>query len=181
MATSADTGWTTWPIHKSYLPVMQKIVLRASAGELSERNIRVGQPFDQSFPAAGAGAAVTVVTPKGQPVATKLQPAGGVSQFHFEQTDLSGPYQVRIGPPLALESLVRRQHRPGRERSDQARPAGFDRGPAGLEFSVFDQLEGVDRGCAVGRPPRRAAPPAALRPADHAPGRIDTGVEIRAP
>ncbi|MFI5459266.1 MAG: BatA domain-containing protein [Isosphaerales bacterium] len=104
VATSADTGWTTWPIHKSYLPVMQKIVLRASAGKLSELNIRVGQPFDRSFPAAGAGAAVTVVTPKGQPVATKLQPAGGVSRFHFEQTDLSGRYQVRIGPPLALES-----------------------------------------------------------------------------
>jgi len=104
VATSADTGWTSWPIHKSYLPVMQKIVLRASAGKMSELNIRVGQPFDRSFPAAGAGAPVTVVTPKGQPVATKLQPAGGVSQFHFEQTDLSGPYQLRIGPPLARES-----------------------------------------------------------------------------
>ena len=54
VATSADTGWTTWPLHKSYPPVMQQIVLRASAGRLAERNIRVGQPFDQSFPAAGA-------------------------------------------------------------------------------------------------------------------------------
>jgi hypothetical protein len=104
VATSADTGWTTWPIHKSYLPVMQQIVLRASAGRLSERNIRVGQPFDQSFPATGAGAAITVVRPGGQPVATRLQPAGGLSQFHFEQTELSGPYQLRIGPPLAQES-----------------------------------------------------------------------------
>ena len=104
VATSADTGWTTWPIHKSYLPVMQKIVLRAAAGRLSERNIRVGQPFDQSFPAAGAGSAVTVVRPKGQPVETKLQPDGGVSQFHFEQTELSGRYQLTIGPPLARES-----------------------------------------------------------------------------
>jgi hypothetical protein len=104
VATSADMGWTTWPVHKSYPPVMQQIVLRASAGRSSERNIRVGQPFDQSFPAAGAAAAVTVVTPKGQPVATRLQAAGGVSQFHFEQTDLSGRYQVRIGPPLVQES-----------------------------------------------------------------------------
>jgi hypothetical protein len=104
VATSADTGWTTWPVHQSYVPVMQQIVLRASSGKLSERNIRVGQPFDQSFPAADAGAAVTVVTPKGQPLAAKLQPAGGVSQFHFEQTELSGRYQVRIGAPLAQES-----------------------------------------------------------------------------
>jgi hypothetical protein len=104
VATSADIGWTTWPIHRSYLPVMQQIVLQASAGKLSERNIRVGQPFDQSFRAAGAGAPVSVVTPKGQTVATKLQPAGGVSRFVFGGTELSGAYQVRIGPPLSLES-----------------------------------------------------------------------------
>jgi hypothetical protein len=104
VATSADTDWTNWPIHRSYPPVMQQIVLRASAGRLSERNIRVGRPFDQSFPGAGAAAPVTVVTPAGQPLTTKLQPAGGISQFHFEHTDLSGPYQVRIGPPLSLDS-----------------------------------------------------------------------------
>jgi hypothetical protein len=104
VATSADTGWTTWPIHKSYVPVMQEIVLRAAAGRLSERNIRVGQPFDQSFPADGASAPVKVVPPRGQPVATRLQAAGGVSQFHFDQTDLAGTYKVTVGPPLALES-----------------------------------------------------------------------------
>jgi hypothetical protein len=105
VATSADIGWTTWPIHLSYLPVMQQIVLRASAGRLSERNIRVGQPFDQSFPAAGAAAPATVLNPRGQSIATKLSSSGGVSQFHFVETDLSGRYQVKIGPPLALESL----------------------------------------------------------------------------
>ncbi|HZW30182.1 MAG TPA: BatA domain-containing protein [Isosphaeraceae bacterium] len=104
VATSADTGWTTWPVHLSYPPIMQQIILRASAGRLSERNIRVGQPYDQSFAAPGAAAPVSVLTPKGQIVETRLQPAGGVSQFHFEQTDLSGPYQVRIGPPLNTES-----------------------------------------------------------------------------
>jgi hypothetical protein len=104
VATSADTGWTTWPIHKSYPPIMQQIVLRASAGRLNERNIRVGQPYDQSFPETALAAPASVVTPKGQAIATKLQPAGGVSQFHFDQTDLSGKYQVRIGPPLGLES-----------------------------------------------------------------------------
>jgi hypothetical protein len=104
VATSADTGWTTWPIHKSYPPVMHQIVLRASAGRLTERNIRVGQPYDQSFPETAAAAPATVVTPKGQSVAAKLQPAGGVSQFHFEQTELSGEYKLRIGPPVGVES-----------------------------------------------------------------------------
>jgi hypothetical protein len=104
VATSADTGWTNWPIHRGYLPIMQQIVFRASAGRLSERNIRVGQPFDQSFPLTGVSAPVTVTNRKGQVVASKLQAAGGVSQFHFEQTDLAGLYQVRIGPPLARDS-----------------------------------------------------------------------------
>jgi Aerotolerance regulator N-terminal/von Willebrand factor type A domain len=104
VATSADTGWTTWPLHKSYPPVMQQLVLHASAGRLTERNIRVGQPYDQSFPETALAAAATVVTPKRQAISTKLKPANGVSQFHFEQTDLSGPYQVRVGPPLSLES-----------------------------------------------------------------------------
>jgi Aerotolerance regulator N-terminal/von Willebrand factor type A domain len=105
VATSADAGWTNWPIHKSYAPIMQEMVLAASAGRLSQRNIRVGQPFDRSFPVAGASSPVTVITPRKQSVATKLQASGGVSQFHFEQTQSAGDYQVKVGPPLALDTL----------------------------------------------------------------------------
>ena len=119
VATSADTGWTSWPIHKSYAPVMQEIVLLASAGRLSARNIRVGQPFDRSFQATGASAPVTVITPNKQSIATKLQPAGGVSQFHFEQTDRAGEYQVKVGPPLALDTLFAANTNPAE--SDLAR------------------------------------------------------------
>lgn len=102
VATSADTGWTSWPIHKSYPPVMQQMVLRAAAGRLSERNIRVGQPYDRSFAEASASAPVTVVTPAGKSVSTRLDLKGGVSQLHFEQTELSGEYKLRIGtaPPV---------------------------------------------------------------------------------
>jgi von Willebrand factor type A domain/Aerotolerance regulator N-terminal len=105
VATSADTGWTNWPVHRSYPPVMQEMVLLASAGKLSQRNIRVGQPFDQSFSAAGASAPVTVITPRKQSIETKLQPAGGVSQFHFERTDSAGEYDVKVGPPLSSDTM----------------------------------------------------------------------------
>ena len=104
VATSADAGWTDWPLHRSYPPIMQQIVMRASTGRFAERNVRVGQPFDRSFPASGAGAQVTVVTPRNQSISTKLQASGGVSEFHFEQTELSGRYQVQVGPPLSQES-----------------------------------------------------------------------------
>jgi hypothetical protein len=104
VATSADAGWTTWPMHASYPPIMQRMVLEAASGRLAERNIRVGQPFDQSFPVSDAPGLVSVITPRGQTVETRLKSSGGAGQLHFEQTELSGTYQVRIGPPLGLES-----------------------------------------------------------------------------
>ena len=122
VATSADAGWTTWPLHNSYLPIMQQMILQAAAGRLEERNIRVGQPYDQSFAAAGASATATVTTPKGQPVAARLKSSGGVSLLHFEQTELSGPYQVRIGPPLTLETAFAANPDPA-----ESDPAKLDR------------------------------------------------------
>jgi hypothetical protein len=104
VATSADAGWTTWPLHRSYPPVMQQLILQASTGRLTERTIRVGQPYDQTFPAAGASSIATVTPPRGQAVNLKLKTSGGLSQLHYEQTELSGTYQVRIGPPLATEA-----------------------------------------------------------------------------
>jgi Aerotolerance regulator N-terminal/von Willebrand factor type A domain len=104
VATSADADWTTWPLHNSYPPIMQQIVLQAASGRLAERNIRVGQPYDQSFPLAGPSVTATVAPPRGQPLVTRLQGAGGTSQLHFEQTELAGRYQVRIGPPLTVEN-----------------------------------------------------------------------------
>jgi hypothetical protein len=83
---------------------MQQIIFQAAAGRLAERNIKVGQPYDQSFPAAALSAQASIVTPKGQTVAARLTPSGGASQLHFEQTELSGPYQVRLGPPVGAES-----------------------------------------------------------------------------
>jgi hypothetical protein len=104
VATSADADWTSWPLHNSYPAVMQQIIFQAAAGRLAERNIKVGQPYDQSFPAAALSAQASIVTPKGQTVTARLTPSGGASQLHFEQTELSGPYQVRLGPPVGAES-----------------------------------------------------------------------------
>ena len=105
MATSADAGWNTWPLHNSYPPIMQQMILEAATGRMAERNIRVGQPYDQTFAAAGAVAAATVVNPKGQPAAARLKATRGFSELHFAQTELSGKYQVQIGPPLAVENF----------------------------------------------------------------------------
>lgn len=105
VATSADVGWSNWPIHPSYPPVMEQIVLQAASGRRAERNVRVGQPLDEALPAAGAGAAATITLPDSRNSSARLAAEGDVSRFHFAETDLSGPYQVKLGPPLALDVL----------------------------------------------------------------------------
>ena len=125
VATSADAGWTSWPLHLSYLPVMEQMVFEAAAGKLAERNVRVGQPLDQSLPGSGTSAPVTVVTPDGRKLPSKLRASGGLSQLHFEDTEISGAYQVRIGPPLALDSVFAANPDPA-----ESDPAKLDR--AGL-------------------------------------------------
>ncbi len=129
VATSADAGWTTWPIHKSYPPVMQQIFLRAAAGRLEQRNIRVGEPFDQSFPAAAVAAPVSVTTPAGKTVAAKLTAVGGLGQLHFEQTDLAGRYEARVGPPVGVVSSFAANPDPS-----ESDPAKLDRAALSAVF-----------------------------------------------
>lgn len=129
VATSADAGWTTWPLRPSYPPVMESLVLAAASGRSAERNVRVGQPLDQALPSAGGSPSVSVVVPGGRSVALKLRPAGGVSLFHFEETELSGPYRVRVGPPLGVDSTFAANPDPA-----ESDPAVLDR--AGLAAAV---------------------------------------------
>ncbi len=129
VATSADSEWTAWPVRPSYPPVMGSVIHQAAGGKLAERNVRVGQPLDQALPASGAEAAVTVLAPDGRSLPSKLQAAGGVSRLHFEDTDLSGAYQVKIGPPLAQEAAFAANPDPA-----ESDPAKLDR--AGLADAV---------------------------------------------
>ncbi|MFO0909281.1 MAG: VWA domain-containing protein [Isosphaeraceae bacterium] len=125
VATSADAGWTTWPLHPSYPPVMEQLVLQAARGRLSERNVAVGQPLEQSLPAAALNAAVSVVAPGNKTTGAKLQAAGTTSLLHYEETDLSGPYLVKVGPPVVRESTFTANPIPA-----ESNPAKLDR--AGL-------------------------------------------------
>ena len=106
VATSADRDWTSWPLHQSYPPVMEQIILLAASGKFQEKNVRVGQPLAQAFPATAAGAEATVKKPAGGGPETtvRLKDDGDVSQFIFEDTDRSGVYPVEIGPPLTLKT-----------------------------------------------------------------------------
>lgn len=137
VATSADSDWTTWPARKSYPPVMEQIILQAASGRIAERNVRVGQPLDQALPASGALAPVTVVQPDGKSLLAKLQATGGISQLHFENTELSGPYQVKIGPPLAIESTFAANPDPAESDPTKLDRAGLADAVPGWNFAYF--------------------------------------------
>ena len=91
------------------------------------------------------------------------RPAGGVSQLHFEETDLSGAYQVKVGPPLALESTFAANPDPA-----ESDPAKLDRAALaeplpGWNFAYLTNWKELTARRHLGRPPRRAAPALALR------------------
>ena len=99
VATSADTSWTSWPLHQSYVPVMEQIVLTAATGRSTERNFTVGQSLSQAFVPTAAGAPVELTTPAGKQVTLSIEPDSDVSRLTFDQALRSGVYQARIGPP----------------------------------------------------------------------------------
>lgn len=113
VGTTADRDWTDWPIHQSYPPVMEKLVLLAASGRSEERNVEVGQALDLTLAPSAAGAEVTVIWPdRDEPVreadvqraVSKLELDGDVSRFRFAKTSRSGTYRVEVGAPLGQTS-----------------------------------------------------------------------------
>ena len=60
-----------------------------------------------------------------------------MSQLHFENTELSGPYQVKIGPPLAIESTFAANPDPAESDPAKLDPAGLADAVPGWNFAYF--------------------------------------------
>ena len=82
--------------------------------------------------------------PRGQSVATKLQAAGGVSQFHFEQTELSGAVPGEDRPAAGARTSFAANPDPAESDSTKLDRAAWPRLP-GLELRLPDQLARTDR------------------------------------
>jgi hypothetical protein len=143
VATSADAGWGDWPLHPSFPPIMEQLVVRAAAGRLAERNVKVGQPLDQALPSSGSGAAATVTTPAASTVPAKLTLDGDVSRFRFEDTDLSGSYRVQVGPPLVVESLFAANTDPAESQLDKLDKSALALAVPGWDFNYYDDWRGL--------------------------------------
>ncbi len=137
VATSADADWTTWPLHHSYPPIMEQMVYQAASGRLDERNVRVGRPLEQSLPAAGSEAPASVRLPDGREVSTRLPAAGSTSRLNFEETEICGPYLVKIGPPIARETQFAVNPEPLESDPAKLDKAGLTQALPGLDFAYL--------------------------------------------
>ena len=146
VATSADAGWTTWPLHPSYPPVMEQIVLQAASGRLAERNVRVGQPLDQALPASGAGGRrSTVVLPDGRSVAVEAPGRRGRQPAPLRGHRALGrlPGQGRPAAGRSSRPSPPTPTRPRATRPSSTAP-GWPSRPR-LDLRLPDQLERADR------------------------------------
>ncbi|GAC1335290.1 MAG: hypothetical protein NVSMB14_02630 [Isosphaeraceae bacterium] len=152
VATSVDSGWTSWPLHNSYPPIMERILLEAASGRRAERNVRVGQPLEQSLPLGAAETIATVVAPGGRERTIKLKAAGDVSRLLFEETDVSGVYQIRSGPPVALDASFAVNPDPIESDPTKLDRAALAAGLPGWNFAYFNNWQGLTAdAAAVGR------------------------------
>jgi hypothetical protein len=152
-AISADADWSNWPAHRSYPPVMNALIMEAASGRQADRTIRVGRPFDQTFPGSAAGASATVATPKGgAATAVKLQAEGGLARLHFEQTDAAGAYQVKLGPPAPAELTFAANPDPAESDPAKLERASLAERLPGWKFVLLDNGRELARSAAsVGR------------------------------
>ena len=151
-ATTADTGWTTWPLHQSFPAVMLQAVTQAAAGRVGGRNVRVGQPMEQDLPAAAAGAPASIRRPDGRTLAAKVAPAGDVAQLRFEETDIEGPYQVKLGAPANLDATYAANPDPAESDPRKLDRAGLADAVPGWNFDYRADAAGLMGGTAsVGR------------------------------
>lgn len=92
--------WTTMPAWPSFVPLVQELVSLAVRGQLSERNVDVGQPLTESLSAMSLRPPIAITTPAGnrEEVRMTLEPTS--SRWTFSDTRESGVYGVELGAPL---------------------------------------------------------------------------------
>lgn len=101
IATSADSQWTTWPLHPSYPVVMGEMALLAASGRTGEKNSLVGEPIEQAYPASAGTATVALRTPDKGTRELALKVDSESSYLRIDPPDVSGLYEAEIGPPLS--------------------------------------------------------------------------------
>ncbi len=110
VATSADSGWSDLgTLHPSYPPVMEKIVLEAAAGPARQGATSwSANPSTSRLPASGGfGRGVGRHAGQAEPDRHNFGPKGASASFTLKRLEISGPYQVKVGPPGRRRACLR--------------------------------------------------------------------------
>ncbi len=141
IATSADAGWTTWPLHPSYAPVMEQVILQAAGGRLAERNVKVGQPLDQVLPTNASNSNADIARPDDAKAQVKVKPSGDVSLFHFDDTDLSGTYRVKYSAQGVPEAAFAANPDPAESDPAKLDRTGLTQAVPGWKFTLLNNWQ----------------------------------------
>ncbi len=101
VATSADISWTTMPMWPSYVPVVQELLSAAVGGSWSERNAEVGQMLGNTLRSPATDVRIDIQPPEGEARQVKLGGEGDYAAWSYGETDTSGVYVAKLGPPLS--------------------------------------------------------------------------------
>lgn len=108
VTTSVDARWGSWPVQRSFPPLIHEMVRFAVSGKWKERQRLVGEPLLRALPHQAAGLSVTIKRPDGreQPsLALRLGRAEDSADLVYDNTDKSGLYEVVLGPPMGRSEL----------------------------------------------------------------------------
>jgi hypothetical protein len=95
--------WTTMPAWPSFVPIVQEILALAVRGQMTDRNLEVGQVLGESLPALPSRATVTVTDPAGGRSDVRMALDAQASRWSYPETHDSGVYKVELGAPISLE------------------------------------------------------------------------------
>lgn len=152
VTTSADLDWNTWAISPSFVPIVQELTRHLVAGRVRTVSTLAAEPVALPIPRASAGATV-VVTPPGadaKPAPVRLIEKGGAATLAFTDTDISGTYQVDLGPPDNELRFLAVNPWPAESDLSKLSAADIAETFPGWEVSIFDHYESAPANSFVG-------------------------------
>lgn len=150
VTTSADLDWNTWAISPSFVPIVQQLTQNLIAGRTRRDEVRVGEPINLFLPESVGDVSATVTSPPRKasaPVpAETIRPArvGGLSSLSFAETQRSGIYSFRVGPPVDETWLAPVNTIPAESNLAKITEDDLRGSLAGWEFRLLDRWESTE-------------------------------------
>ncbi len=103
VTTAPDLSWGTWPVQRSFPPLVHETVRYAIAGRLGERQHLVGGPIVRTVQPTERISGARVLRPDGEQTAlTIANEQDGSGALVYSKTDRSGAYELQLTAPTEL-------------------------------------------------------------------------------